>query len=372
MRRIIDTVLNFIWKILGGIAVIFAGIAIFANFLFTPKLFQKLMKLFSKKVFITITLIIVVLAGGIFAWQYFGAPGEKVKNETADWQTYRNEEFGFEIKYPKDWIFNPDVMSFNFSSGETIKGSDGFSCSLNVALAVKGANAEHINSLPKEQWQKSDVNIDGKSAIKLVSVDSPIKAYYFLENSGEHSFQIYHSTTRYITNQEGYKVALGFIYDQECMDIFNQMLSNFRFIEGGETANWEIYKNEEYGFEMKYPEDFLPTQPLQPKTKIIQCDYANFVNNCTTEKTIIDGLLFCLQKTSEGAAGTTYITYNYTTVRDRECFVVSFTVPYSNCSNYLPIESQEIQQMYDKCKLDEEVTKPETINQILSTFKFLE
>jgi len=122
MRRIIDTVLNFIWKILGGIAVIFAGIAIFANFLFTPKLFQKLMKLFSKKVFITITLIIVVLAGGIFAWQYFGAPGEKVKNETADWQTYRNEEFGFEIKYPKDWIFNPDVMSFNFSSGETIKG----------------------------------------------------------------------------------------------------------------------------------------------------------------------------------------------------------------------------------------------------------
>ena len=221
MRRIVDAVLSFIWKILGGIAVIFAGIAILANSLFTPKLFQKLMRLFSKNIFITITLILIVLAGAVFAWQYLSEQEKEIVDEAADWKIYQNEEYGFEIKYPKDWIFNTDVMSFNFLSGKLVKGSDEFSCSLNVALTTKGTNAEYINTLPKEKWQRSEIDTNGKSAIKLAAVDSPIKAYYFLENSGEYSFQIYHDTTRYITNQEGYKVALGFVYDQECMDIFN-------------------------------------------------------------------------------------------------------------------------------------------------------
>lgn len=28
---------------------------------------------------------------------------EKVEDETANWKTYSNEEYGFKIKYPKDW-----------------------------------------------------------------------------------------------------------------------------------------------------------------------------------------------------------------------------------------------------------------------------
>ena len=56
------------------------------------------------KIWIPIVLL-VLTAAGVFAWQYFGAPEKKVpeevvKEETADWRTYRNEEFGFEVKYP--------------------------------------------------------------------------------------------------------------------------------------------------------------------------------------------------------------------------------------------------------------------------------
>lgn len=74
---------NFIWKLIGGVAVIFAGISIIGNFLFTPKLFQKFAKLFpiifSKKLFIILFLISIVFAGGVFAWQYLGIPREKIQ-----------------------------------------------------------------------------------------------------------------------------------------------------------------------------------------------------------------------------------------------------------------------------------------------------
>lgn len=131
-----------------------------------------------------------------------------------------------------------------------------------------------------------------------------------------------------------------------------------------ETANWKTYTNDEYGFEFKYPKDFFSPHH-QLKTEIIQCDYDNLANNCSTEMISINDKPFCLEKKDGAAAGTKYTTYNYTTVIDKECFIVSFTVPYPNCSN-LPDD----EEAYNKCKLDNEITKPEIINKILSTFKF--
>ena len=55
---------------------------------------------FSK---IWIIVIIILLAGGFFAWQYFGVPGKEAGDETANWKTYTNNQYGFKIKYPKDW-----------------------------------------------------------------------------------------------------------------------------------------------------------------------------------------------------------------------------------------------------------------------------
>ncbi len=59
-----------------------------------------------------VVVAVALLAGGVLAWQYLDKPKEEVeapkveapKNETADWKTYRNEEFGFEIKIPEKWF----------------------------------------------------------------------------------------------------------------------------------------------------------------------------------------------------------------------------------------------------------------------------
>lgn len=64
---------------------------------------------------IIIILIIAAIVGlgGFWIWKYFGQlekvspqPSAEIgqpEDETADWKIYRNEEYGFEIKYPLTW-----------------------------------------------------------------------------------------------------------------------------------------------------------------------------------------------------------------------------------------------------------------------------
>lgn len=35
---------------------------------------------------------------------------EIVKDETADWKIYQNQEYGFQIKYPEDWNYGPNIL----------------------------------------------------------------------------------------------------------------------------------------------------------------------------------------------------------------------------------------------------------------------
>ncbi len=71
---------------------------------------------------IGIILISAILAGGFIYWRYSSFQEElsnqpemiipeKPIDETADWNTYTNEEYRFEIKYPKDWMYEQNVFS---------------------------------------------------------------------------------------------------------------------------------------------------------------------------------------------------------------------------------------------------------------------
>jgi len=88
------------------------------------------------KYILMVLVLVVIVAGGILAWQYFKPEvkitqpeikitqkaatsakkeikesEEKLKDETADWKIYRNEEYGFEIKYPENYKVNKDSRS---------------------------------------------------------------------------------------------------------------------------------------------------------------------------------------------------------------------------------------------------------------------
>ncbi|MBU3964669.1 hypothetical protein KJ562_03055 [Patescibacteria group bacterium] len=70
-----------------------------------------------KPIGILIICLFVVIIGGILVWQFWSGPGEEIPSptppvsattptstppidETTDWETYRNEEYGYEIRYP--------------------------------------------------------------------------------------------------------------------------------------------------------------------------------------------------------------------------------------------------------------------------------
>ena len=83
---------------------------------------------FAPIVIILIGAAVLALAGGGY-WYYRYSPRINYQNsspeqptatnETANWKTYQNEKYGFEIKYPNDWkiseIIGKDTIDIGFS-----------------------------------------------------------------------------------------------------------------------------------------------------------------------------------------------------------------------------------------------------------------
>jgi len=210
----------------------------------------------STPIGIIIIVLVALMAGGIIFWQYFGlekkeikAPEEKIIDETADWQTYRNEEYGFEIKYPEEarLLEFPSKIVITLSPETPIKekqltisfGSTSLDCADNwpmpKVIKTEEIYISNVKFLKEIGYQYECDVPEGKGYAGA--------CYFDVNEEGKvitGKYVTVYSSTRYSTKKENLCFFLNFLlspysisdsdYKKEA-DIFNQMLSTFRFLE---------------------------------------------------------------------------------------------------------------------------------------------
>ena len=207
--------------------------------------FINIEKLGGSKILLLI-IVIVLVVGGIFAWQYFvpkeeakipeeEMPGEITVDETADWKSYRNEKWGFEIKYPEGtkivdadadsgWFF----MQIPFTPNETKLVSKGFDIRVarsewhyGVKTPASCVSDDNIGSVVINgmTFMKSDVS-DAFAGMQGRAV-----ATEYCTMKGDLAFKLV-----FRLGYNRYSQLPDFDQEKESI-ILNQIFSTFRFLE---------------------------------------------------------------------------------------------------------------------------------------------
>ena len=188
-------------------------------------------------------------------------PGTITKDETASWQIYRNEELGFEVKYPSNFLVQEQTGTMDedfYLVRVDFLGTDGEFTRIQVQSKNVGKNLTTWLLLDFVDFWKQQIighaadRIDQETVVAVSDGEGVRLAY-------QQGFE----GSRIAVMTEGREYFYAILGDS---DLTNQILSTFQFIEPIDTSDWQTYHNEEFGFEVKYPslyrevlkEDTLP------------------------------------------------------------------------------------------------------------------
>ncbi|MBU3924507.1 hypothetical protein KJ854_01055 [Patescibacteria group bacterium] len=164
--------------------------------------------------------------------------------DVSDWRTYRNEEFGFEIKYPKEYESNEDYAIWTLTNKGGVLSEWGVNkrqeTVFGIDVYLKNEKTRLLNHFGNETVADQQFFINDIAAKKLEGGKTAWNVL-MIENEN-YIYIIISSFFPFKNNQE---------YNE-----YKAILSTFKFTEKDKTIDWETYRNEKHGFEIKYPQDW--------------------------------------------------------------------------------------------------------------------
>lgn len=190
---------------------------------------------------------------------------------TASWKTYTNKEYGFEIKYPRVAKVFQNSESWS-KSGECGKGiKQGFTESDKtengfVQQYEHQIFIDNFTTIRIKKWDKSineyikSQKADGFWETKIIQESNADEAIKLNQTKALKPYEgypplsyvdaIYKKNGKlfFLMSSQGFNSLDGCVLESDLKESVN---STFKFIDN--LADWKTYKNEEHGFEFKYP-----------------------------------------------------------------------------------------------------------------------